>query len=31
MVKQAVQALEEVDAILWVMDVTNRAPEEEKS
>lgn len=30
MVKQAMQALEEVDAILWVMDVTNRVPEEEK-
>lgn len=30
MVRQALQALEEVDAILWVMDVTNRVPEEEK-
>ncbi len=30
MVKQALQALEEVDAIIWVMDVTNRVPEEEK-
>lgn len=30
MVRQALSALEEVDAILWVMDVTNRVPEEEK-
>ncbi|MFN3407088.1 MAG: GTPase Era [Caldimicrobium sp.] len=30
MVKQALQVLEEVDAILWVMDLTNRVPEEEK-
>ncbi|MGC9141185.1 MAG: GTPase Era [Caldimicrobium sp.] len=30
MVKQAISALEEVDAVLWVMDVTNRIPEEEK-
>lgn len=30
MVKQALQALEDVDALLWVMDATNRLPEEEK-
>ncbi len=30
MVRQALSALEEVDAILWVTDVTNRVPEEEK-
>lgn len=30
LVKQALQALEDVDAILWVMDATNRIPEEEK-
>ena len=30
MVKEALRVLEEVDGILWVMDVTNRLPEEEK-
>ena len=30
MVKEALSALEDVDAILWVMDVTRRLPEEEK-
>ncbi len=30
MVKEAMSALEDVDAILWVMDVTRRLPEEEK-
>ena len=30
MVKEALNALQEVDIILWVMDVTNRIPEEEK-
>ncbi len=30
MVKKALSVLEEVDALLWVMDVTNRVPEEEK-
>ncbi|MCS7199912.1 MAG: GTPase Era [Caldimicrobium sp.] len=29
MVKSALQALEEVDAILWVLDVVKRSPEEE--
>ncbi len=30
MVKEALNTLEEVDIILWVMDVTHRIPEEEK-
>ena len=30
MVKEALNALQEVDIILWVMDVTHRIPEEEK-
>lgn len=30
MVKEALNALQEVDVILWVMDVTHRIPEEEK-
>jgi len=30
MVKEALNALEEVDIVIWVMDVTHRIPEEEK-
>ena len=30
MVKEAINVLEDVDAIVWVMDVTRRLPEEEK-